>query len=107
MASTVKLVSGQPVVIEPIAGELTFVTIGLDLGGAVGFTLTPTCRVADSDMATADSIEYFRPSATQNRFTAPIAASGIYEFFIENKELILTPTFASGEPKLYYASVIG
>lgn len=75
-------------------------------GGAV--TLTPLCFMQDTSgltVADGDGIEYNRPNATSTKLTAPITASGIYEFYLDGKVLDLAVSGVAGAPLVYYSIV--
>lgn len=108
MASRVSPVLAAVYRIDAPKGDVPYkAVVQLKLNGGT-ITLQPRTLLADSgDMVGADAqlIEWWQPGVSASVSTADITASGIYEFLLEGKSLLLTVSAMTGAPILAWNTV--
>lgn len=104
MARTKNLASSDVITVESLKEKPTKVVVELELNGGT-VSITPTCKISRSSARGAGAgaaIEYSTPGATGTKATAAIAASGVYIFYPDGLDLILTCGAVTGAPRLHW-----
>ena len=108
MAATVApptLINGYEIKIDAKKEKACKAVVQVELNGGT-VTLTPRAVLRGSgtlDAADYSQIEYWSIAASSVKLTGDISASGVYEFYIDEKTLILTASAVTGNPRVHYA----
>lgn len=105
MAATKTPVNGEEIRIDALKEVACKAIVQVELNGGT-VTLTPRVILRGASVLDAGDYaqtEYWNINASSVKLTGDISTSGIYEFYIDEKTLILTPSAVTGGPRVHYA----